>query len=806
MNGSAWVNYSDVTDQLLEAGFDVTQPEVGVMKRCKVAAVSQKGWYSLHELRLDDGRFAVIGAYGWWVAGDKFVQNIELRIGDDKPTLSDEQRAAVKLRMAEARKSAERSRAFGAAKAADEATRAWGKYSFTGECGYLADKGVQAHGVKFTAGNSLVVPLADTSGKIHGLQLIYPKGHPKRAKLGRDKDFWPFGIAVAGHFHLIGVPHDVLVVTEGYATGATIFEATGIAVAVAFNAGNLQPVAVALHRRYPKTRILIAADDDYLVKHNPGCQKYTPQAEPLCAHCGEAHKKDNAGIAKAAAAALAVGGAWVAPAFAIERPTDKKGPTDFNDLAASEGAAVVAHQLTTRLAVLGWNSPPPAPSFDPRGEGRPAESDLLPLQSIDDMQDRYSIVYEMGDMVFDAQEHALVGLTSMRNICTNRQIHRMWMESANKRIVRVREIGFDPTESDAAVKCNLYGGFPSIAKAGACSRQLELLEYLCSYENNTALFQYVLRWLAFPLQHIGAKMTSALLLHGPQGVGKNIIFERAMLAIYGRYGAIIGQDQIDSKHNKWQSHKLYMFADEIMTRAELYQNKNKVKGMITSDFVTINPKGVDEYAERNHCNLVFASNDIKPMAIERDDRRFTVIWTPPAKEADYYQRVGAEQREGGIAALHDYLLNLSIGDFGQHTKPLMTKAKADLQSLGMESTDQFCTLWLAGHLPVAVEICRSDDLYAAYRHWCAANGTNKPAQANTFIHTTAKQPGAQKLRKRIYVDLISSTTTQTMLIFPPGSDTAAEIRDLTEQTTEFRTALEDWKNDGSPIARIRRAA
>jgi len=66
------------------------------------------------------------------------------------------------------------------------------------------------------------------------------------------------------------------------------------------------------------------------------------------------------------------------------------------------------------------------------------------------------------------------------------------------------------------------------------------------------LFQYVLRWLAFPLQHIGAKMTSALLLHGPQGVGKNIIFERAMLAIYGRYGAIIGQDQIDSKPNKWQ--------------------------------------------------------------------------------------------------------------------------------------------------------------------------------------------------------------------------------------------------------------
>ena len=54
-----------------------------------------------------------------------------------------------------------------------------------------------------------------------------------------------------------------VIVCEGYATGASIHEATGQAVAVAFNAGNLQAVAVALRAKYPCLTITIASDDDW---------------------------------------------------------------------------------------------------------------------------------------------------------------------------------------------------------------------------------------------------------------------------------------------------------------------------------------------------------------------------------------------------------------------------------------------------------------------------------------------------------------------------------------------------------------
>ena len=61
---------------------------------------------------------------------------------------------------------------------------------------------------------------------------------------------------------------------EGFATGASIHECTGHAVAVAFNAGNLEAVAVALRNKYPTLKIILAADDDQ-TPGNPGMTKAT---------------------------------------------------------------------------------------------------------------------------------------------------------------------------------------------------------------------------------------------------------------------------------------------------------------------------------------------------------------------------------------------------------------------------------------------------------------------------------------------------------------------------------------------------
>ena len=59
------------------------------------------------------------------------------------------------------------------------------------------------------------------------------------------------------------------------------------------------------------------------------------------------------------------------------------------------------------------------------------------IAALQDLHDRFALVYEVSGTVFDAQEHVLVPLDSMRNLCTSRQLHRNWMESLDKRVVRI---------------------------------------------------------------------------------------------------------------------------------------------------------------------------------------------------------------------------------------------------------------------------------------------------------------------------------------------------------------------------------
>ncbi|WP_153161398.1 DUF927 domain-containing protein [Zoogloea sp. 1C4] len=168
--------------------------------------------------------------------------------------------------------------------------------------------------------NALLVPMRSPSGTLHSLQAI----HAEKVD-GRDKDFLPGG-EKAGKFHLIGEPAEglPLCVAEGYATAASIHQATGWPVAVAFDAGSLEPVARALRDAHPGARFIICADDDHQTAGNPG-------------------------RTKADAAARAVGGVVAVPEFGPDRP---ERATDFNDLHALAGLDAVRAILEAAAASI----------------------------------------------------------------------------------------------------------------------------------------------------------------------------------------------------------------------------------------------------------------------------------------------------------------------------------------------------------------------------------------------------------------------------------------------------------------------
>lgn len=215
------------------------------------------------------------------------------------------------------------------AKAAEHAAAQWQEASESGASPYLVRKGVQAHGVRFAAGGWLLVPLRDETGKLWNLQRIAPE----KPASGSDKLFLKGG-RKSGLWHLVGDLASsgpaVLLSAEGYATAATLHEATGYPVAVAFDAGNLQHVARALRQQHPGTLLVVCGDDD---------------------RDTEAKDGTNPGRAKATAAAKAVRGLAVFPEGL------PPGGSDFNDLAAhvnaeqGEGAGLEAVRAIVAAAI-----------------------------------------------------------------------------------------------------------------------------------------------------------------------------------------------------------------------------------------------------------------------------------------------------------------------------------------------------------------------------------------------------------------------------------------------------------------------
>ena len=186
---------------------------------------------------------------------------------------------------------------------------------------YLIHKDVASYGLRQDRRQNLLVPMRDLQGRLWGLQTIAPDGTKLYMRAARKQGMH----AVLGELQ----PGAPVVIAEGFATAATMREATGFAVVVAFDSGNLLNVAKAHRDRDQARTIIIAADNDH---HLP--RKQTPIP--------------NVGQAKAVAAAEAVGGIVLTPLFT---PADKG--TDWNDYAHQHGLTALKTHVQAELRAHG---------------------------------------------------------------------------------------------------------------------------------------------------------------------------------------------------------------------------------------------------------------------------------------------------------------------------------------------------------------------------------------------------------------------------------------------------------------------
>lgn len=183
------------------------------------------------------------------------------------------------------RQAAEAEQAKRRADAAAQAATIWNKPANALDAGtpavnehpYLVHKGIQSHGAKVYRGsltiggmdcNGALMLAIKLRGQITSLQFINADGE-KRFLPGGEKGGFLLGKIETGK---------PVCIAEGFATGATIHEATGYAVIVSFDAGNLRKMAEAIRASKPYAVIVLCADDD---ESGTGQRKATEAAQAV---------------------------------------------------------------------------------------------------------------------------------------------------------------------------------------------------------------------------------------------------------------------------------------------------------------------------------------------------------------------------------------------------------------------------------------------------------------------------------------------------------------------------------------------
>lgn len=203
------------------------------------------GWYVAYEGKVP------AGAFGDWRAGVECTWRAD--IGRELSHAESMQHAA---RMRELKLQREKELTVMREDAAQTASSRWESAPLASdEHPYLQRKGITNPGLRVASDGRLMAPMFIGSEMV-SLQMIAPDGEKRFLKGGKTGGAWWM---VGG----IDASCQRVYLAEGVATAASIFEATGKPVAIAYSAGNMAAVAEALRQVVGMgCEVVIVADND----------------------------------------------------------------------------------------------------------------------------------------------------------------------------------------------------------------------------------------------------------------------------------------------------------------------------------------------------------------------------------------------------------------------------------------------------------------------------------------------------------------------------------------------------------------
>lgn len=222
---------------------------------------------------------------------------------------------------------------------------------------------------------------------------------------------------------------------------------------------------------------------------------------------------------------------------------------------------------------------------------------------------------------------------------------------------------------------NLWPGWGCQPKKGDVKPFLKLIDHLFEGAEPEAK-TWFLRWLAYPLQHPGTKLFTAVVVHGVmEGTGKSLV-GYTMSRIYGKNFTAIGQSDLQSGFNAWAAEKQFVMGDDV-TGTNRFEQADLLKKLITQEEIRINIKHMPEFVVPDCLNYYFNSNRPDSFLMgDRDRRMFIHEVTVMPLEQSFYIAYRDWLKAEGPSAVFDYLLHLDLGEWDPAAPALRTHAKA----------------------------------------------------------------------------------------------------------------------------------
>lgn len=566
------------------------------------------------------------------------AQHFGFSLNDAERTpLSAEEIEARKRKREAEEKAEQQRRAERMAQAAAQANTIWESATELDddEHPYLKRKLVKSFGLRIgrfrNQDGALLVPIRNIDGQITSLQAIFQNENPQ---LGRDRDYLPGG-QKRGCFHVIGNKptgsNPVIVICEGYSTGASIHMATGYCVVVAFDAGNVPNVAKLMRQQFGRATIVVAADNDQW--HEDG--------------------KQNDGVHYARQASITTGGLLAVPKFS--RLSDK--PTDFNDLHVLEGLNAVRDQINAVIP-------------------EPVNDNFLPLDA------------SVNPFMFPHMSHQQKPLNTWENLewlLDQYGIKSRYNEISKDVVVTIpgKDYGNDASANSALteiVSLCARNGMPS----GSCAEYVKLIAMSNRYNpasefitakpwdgvsriydlcdtletaegfDRSLVLMMVRRWLisavAAAMQPTGFYSKGVLVLQGEQSLGKTAWFRSLVpptLRELIKVGATIdpaNKDSVSSAISRWMVELGEL--DATFRKSDIA----RLKSFISQDRDEIR-RPYDRLESTYQRRTVFFAS-VNPKHFLADDTGNVRWWTIPVTRINYEHEIDMQQVWAEVAQLY----------------------------------------------------------------------------------------------------------------------------------------------------------